>query len=104
MILLSANSFTFEVQKFVVKERVNPLPNCKILDWSKLKACADDEINVIEMMISLCNWVENFVGKGENAGYKYFLLFPQFLAPLAIGQRAYVMVRYLSCMYASVRA
>ena len=29
------------------------------------------------MMISVINRVENFVGKGENAGYQHFLLFPQ---------------------------
>ena len=29
------------------------------------------------MMISVFDGVENIVGKGENAGYRYFLLFPQ---------------------------
>ena len=29
------------------------------------------------MMISYSDRVENFVGKGENAGYQHFLLFPQ---------------------------
>ena len=29
------------------------------------------------MMISLYDRVENIVGKGENAGYQHFLLFPQ---------------------------
>ena len=29
------------------------------------------------MMISLYDRVENTVGKGENAGYQHFLLFPQ---------------------------
>ena len=28
-------------------------------------------------MIGVTDWVENFVEKGENAGYKHFLLFPQ---------------------------
>ena len=27
-------------------------------------------------MISVTDWVENIVGKGENAGYQHFLLFP----------------------------
>ena len=44
----------------------NSLPNGKILDWSKLKAFADDETNVAEMIVSLSDWVENNVGKGEN--------------------------------------
>ena len=38
----------------------------KILDWSKLKAFADDVINVAEIMISFSDRVENIVGKGEN--------------------------------------
>ena len=29
------------------------------------------------MTISLYDRAENFVGKGENAGYQHFLLFPQ---------------------------
>ena len=29
------------------------------------------------MMISLLDMTENTVGKGENAGYQHFLLFPQ---------------------------
>ena len=29
------------------------------------------------MMISVCDRVENIAGKGENAGYQHFLLFPQ---------------------------
>ena len=48
----------------------------KILDWSKLKAFADDKIDVA-LMISLSDRVENTVGKGENAGYQHFLLYPQ---------------------------
>ena len=28
------------------------------------------------MTVSLCDRVENTVGKEENAGYQYFLLFP----------------------------
>ena len=56
---------------------LNPLPDDKILDWSKLKAFADDNLNVAKMMISLYDRVEKIVGKGENAGYQHFLLFPQ---------------------------
>ena len=44
---------------------------------TKLKAHADDKLNVAKMMISHCDRVENPVGKGENAGYQHFLLFPQ---------------------------
>ena len=55
----------------------NSLPNNKILDWSKLKAFADDKINVTEKLKLILERVENIVGKGENAGYRHFLLFPQ---------------------------
>ena len=51
------------------------LPNDKILDWSKLKALANDEIKLVKMMIFVFD--KNIVGKGENAGYQHFLLFPQ---------------------------
>ena len=56
---------------------LNSLQNDKILDWSKLKAFADDKINVNQKLKSVLAWVENFVGKEENAGYQHFLLFPQ---------------------------
>ena len=39
-----------------------------ILDWSKLKAYADDKINVTEKLKFVFGRVENAVGKGENAG------------------------------------
>ena len=55
----------------------NPLQNNKIWDMTKLKAFADDELNVAEMRIALFDRVENTVGKEENAGYQHFLLFPQ---------------------------
>ena len=56
---------------------VNPLPNDKILDWSKLKAFADYKINVAEKLKAVLEQVENITGKGENAGYQHFLLFPK---------------------------
>ena len=56
---------------------INSLPNNKILNLTKLKAFADDRINVAQMMISVFDTVENIVGKGENAGYQHFLLFLQ---------------------------
>ena len=55
----------------------NSLPNDKILDWSNLKAFADDKINVIEKIKFVLGKVENIAGKRENAGYQHFLLFPQ---------------------------
>ena len=55
----------------------NSLPNDKILDWSKLKAFADDTINVTQKFKFVLGRVENIVGKGENAAHCHFLLFPQ---------------------------
>ena len=55
----------------------NSLPNDKILDWSKLKALADNKIKVTEILKIILGRVENIVRKGENAGYQHFLLFPQ---------------------------
>ena len=57
---------------------LNPLPNDKILDVTKMKAFADGKLNVARMLISLLDRVENTVGRGENAGYQHFLLFPQY--------------------------
>ena len=64
----------------------NSLPNSKFLEWSKLKAFADDKLNITKMTISLCERVENTVGKEENADYQHFLLFPQcFPKPSSLG-------------------
>ena len=44
---------------------------------SKLKAFADNKSNVIQNLKFVLGRVENIVGKGENAGYQHFVLFPQ---------------------------
>ena len=41
---------------------LNPLPNEKTLDVTKLKAFADDKLNVAKMTIFLFNRAENIVG------------------------------------------
>ena len=56
--------------------RFKSLPNDKTLDWSKLKAFADN-INVTVKLKFVLGRVENIVDKGENAGHQHFLLFPQ---------------------------
>ena len=58
-------------------DMVNFLPNDKTLDWSNLKAFADDNLNMTQKLNFVVGRVENIVGKGENAGYQHFLLFPQ---------------------------
>ena len=62
----------------ISRHQIYSLPNDKFLDWTKLKAFADDKVNVAEMMISLFDRIENTVGKEENAGFQHFLLFPVF--------------------------
>ena len=42
-----------------------------------LKVVADDKIIVTQRLKFDLGQAENIVGKGENAGYPYFLLFPQ---------------------------
>ena len=67
--------------------------NDKILDWSKFKVFADDKINVTEISKFVLGMVENIVGKGENAGYQHFLLFPQcFLKYSSVGSLKVVIV------------
>ena len=53
------------------------LTNEKTFDQSKLKAFADDKIDVTHISKFALRMVENIVEKGENAGYQHFLLFPQ---------------------------
>ena len=53
------------------------LPNNKILDKSKFKAFADDKMILTQKLKFVLGREENIVGKGENAGYQHFLLFPQ---------------------------
>ena len=53
----------------------NSLPNNNILDWTKLKAFADDKLNLTKNLKLVLGRVENIVGKGENAGDQHFLLF-----------------------------
>ena len=45
--------------------------------WSKLKTFGVDRIDVTQTLNFVLGKVENITGKGENAGYQHFLLFPQ---------------------------
>ena len=66
-------------QCFLCNLSLNPLPNDNILGLPKLKAFADNKIKVTENLKFVLWRIENIVGKGENAGYQHFLLFPQCL-------------------------
>ena len=60
---------------------------------TKLKAFADDKLNVAKMTINHCGRLENTVVKEENAGYQHFLLFPQcFPEPFSLGSLKVVIV------------
>ena len=48
-----------------------------MLDWSKLKQSADDNLKLDENNRKFFKWIENTVGKGETARYEQFFLFPQ---------------------------
>ena len=52
--------------------QINPLPDDKILDRSKLKQSADDNFKFHENSRKLFKQVENTVGKGEIARYEHF--------------------------------
>ena len=68
----------------------NSLPKNKILDWTKMKAFAEENINValtLYYMILTFNDpekkpFENNMEKGENAGNQHFLLFPTMFSSL----------------------
>ena len=42
-----------------------------------MKAFADDKEKYAKCWFVVFDRLENIVGKGENAGYQHFLLFPQ---------------------------
>ena len=81
---LSANAFNLDQSEFLSFSKELTLPNDKILDWSKLKVFADDKIHVTQKLILVLKWAENIVGRGENAGYHYFLLLPQCFRKLCL--------------------
>ena len=49
---------------------INPLPDDKILDWSKLKQSADDNFKLDENSRKFSKQVENTVGKGRNCALR----------------------------------
>ena len=62
----------------------NSLPNDTILNQSKIfKVVADEKIKVTQRLKFVLGRIENIVGKGENAGYQHFLLFPQIFQKLS---------------------
>ena len=66
----------FPIAAFISLPWYTSLSNDKILDVTKLKAFADNKLNIAKMTIFLFDRVENTGGKGENAGCQHFLLSP----------------------------
>ena len=52
-------------------DKILVLPKSKALNF------ADDKLNVNQNTEVVLHRIENIEGKEENAGYQYFLLFPQ---------------------------
>ena len=71
---MGSNEFT-DLILIAQSNSFNPFPNDKILDTIKLKAFADDKLNIAKMTVSPFDRVKTAVGKGENASYQHFLLF-----------------------------
>ena len=67
-----------------IQALTNSLPNNKILDQSKLKAYVIHTIKITQKLIFVLGKIENIEGKGENAGYQHFLLFPRSFQKLSL--------------------
>ena len=70
MLQVRTDTLTNEVPGRVVLNR-------QILDWSKLKAFANNILNLAEILKFVLGRLEKIEGKGENAGYQHCLLFPE---------------------------
>ena len=66
--LRNANDFHMERSDILV----NSIPR----DWSRLKVFADDIINMTEKIEICFGNGKKHCGKGENASYQLFFLFP----------------------------
>ena len=65
----------FEPNGTIVFKYFNPFQDDKILAWSKMKQFAEDKIDVVKMMISLLDRVEN-TGKRRKCWLPAFSPFP----------------------------
>ena len=76
----SANLYALNLDKSIILSFGKALTlyrTTNFLDWSKLKAFADDKLNLAEKL--------KFVWGGvENIGYQHFLLFPQCFQKVSI--------------------
>ena len=85
LILSSANAFNLRQSKTLLfcKESnylAASLYKTTFLEWFKMKAIADDRINVTEKSKFVLGREENIVGTGGNDSNKHFLLYLQFFS------------------------
>ena len=74
--LMEVNALSPAMLSFYPKRTIcQVLAKQKYLDCSK--RYAEDTLILVKMVKFIFDRVENIVGKGENAGYQHFLLFPQ---------------------------
>ena len=73
------------------------LPNNKIQQMSKLKAFEGDKLNAPVLIEFAFENGENIVGKGENAGFQYFLFFQQYILKMSFHRG----VKTLDCVVKS---
>ena len=66
------HTIRYTAVKFELLE-FNPLPDDKILDQTKLKAFADDKLNVTKMIISVFDRIKNILGKAISPFPTMFL-------------------------------
>ena len=60
--------------------RINSVPNDKISNWSRLKAFADDKINVTKNLKFALGREESIVGKGKKCWLPAFSPLPTMLS------------------------
>ena len=72
-----SNLTSLHLRHLVSQCITNALQNNKFSGWSKLKAFANDKIYVTIETEILFGMGRKHYGKGENAGFQHFLLFPQ---------------------------
>ena len=76
--IVVCKSFQFgKGSNFVVCKGLTFYQTTKFFDDTELKALANNKTNAVEKMKCVLEWLENIVGKGENAGFQHFHLFPQ---------------------------
>ena len=69
---------SMSIRSLSVLLQLVPFQKDKVKSLVNLEAFADGNYNVAQIQIFVFDRRENIVGKGENADYQHFLLFPQF--------------------------